>query len=344
MPLSSRERVLQAIAHRETDHLPRDYRAEAPVTQSLLALLGLPDLEALEERFRVDMARVQVTYDCPYTDGRNIWGLRSESAELTTRIANHPLADATTVEQVEAYAWPKPDWADVEAFRRQAVVARRTGRAVVGSSWGSIFGESYRLMGMDGFMMALANSPDVAAAVIRHVADFFLEVDRRLFVACEGLLDISYHGNDFGSQRGLFFSRRHFREFFSRPTVELLEQAHRHGLRTMYHSCGAVSEVIPDLIECGVDVLDPVQVTASGMEPRALKERFGDQIAFHGAISTQRVLPFGTAGQVARHVGEVCRIMSRGGGYIFCPDQDITPDTPAENVLAMYEALDRLES
>ncbi len=342
MTLSSRERVLRAIAHQETDRLPRDYRAEAPVTEGLLRLLDLPDLEALNERFRIDMVRVEVAYDCPYTDGRNIWGLRSESVGLTTRIANHPLAEATTVEQVEAYPWPNPDWANVEAFRRQAIAARRTGRAVVGSSWGSIFGESYRLMGMDGFMVALAIYPDVAAAAIRHVAGFFLEVDRRLFSACGGLLDISYHGNDFGSQRGLFFSRRHFQQFFAVPTAGLLGQAHRHGLRTMYHSCGAVSEVIPDLIACGVDVLDPVQVTAAGMEPKVLKDGFGDCLSFHGAISSQRVLPFGSKEDVRLHVGEVCAIMKQGGGYVFCPDQDITRETPPHNVLAMYEALDRL--
>ncbi len=342
MELTSRERVLQAIAHRETDRLPRDYSAERPVTEGLLRLLGLADLRALQERFQVDMERVEVTYRCPYADGRNIWGLQSESVDLTTRIANHPLAGATTVEQVEAYPWPNPDWADVEAFRRQAIAARRSGRAVIGSSWGSIFGESYRLMGMDGFMVALAAYPDVAARVIRHVCDFFLEVDRRLFQACAGLLDVSYHGNDFGSQRGLFFSRRHFQGFFAGPTKELLDQAHRCGLRTMYHSCGAVSEVIPDLIACGVDVLDPVQVTAAGMDPKGLKDRFGSSISFHGAISAQRVLPLGSPREVALHVADVCGIMRQGGGYIFCSDQAMTRDTPPGNALAMYDALDRL--
>jgi uroporphyrinogen decarboxylase len=197
-------------------------------------------------------------------------------------------------------------------------------------------------MGMDGFLIAMVLHPDVAAAVVEHVTSFFLEVDRRLFEVCDGLLDLSFHGNDYGAQQGLLFSRAMFQQFFAVPVKSLIDQAKTHGLRAMYHSCGAVSELIPDLVACGVDVLDPVQATAAGMEPRNLKSRFGSQISFHGAISAQRVLPLGTSDEVRQHVKEVSETMRVGGGYIFVSDQKITRDAPLANVLAMYQAIDEL--
>ena len=216
------------------------------------------------------------------------------------------------------------------------------GKAVVASTWGSIFGESYRLMGMEGILTAMALYPEVARALIGHLTDFFLEVERRAFQACEGLIDLSYHGNDFGSQKALLFNRGMFQKFFAPNIKRLIDQVHSYGLRAMYHSCGSVREVIPDLIACGVDVLDPVQITAAGMDAKELKEHFGGQLCFHGCISAQKVLPLGTPEQVREHVREVCEIMRVGGGYIFAPDQAIVEGTPPENVLAMYDEIERL--
>jgi len=193
---------------------------------------------------------------------------------------------------------------------------------------------------MDNFMLALAAHPDVAAAVIGHVADFFLAVDRGIFEACQGLIDLSYHGNDFGTQRGLLFSRAMFREFFAPPIKRLVDQARSFGLVAMFHSCGAVSEVIPDLISCGVDILDPVQVTADGMNLKDLQERFGASLCFHGGISAQRTLPLGTPAEVREHVRETLEITKPRRGYIFAPDQAITEDTPLDNIMAMYDAAD----
>jgi uroporphyrinogen decarboxylase len=324
--LGSRERVLRAIAHQETDRLPRDLSVDPALHEELCAAAGAADMEALKALWRIDVETVGMTYRNPYSDGTSLFG--------------HTLAGATTVAQVEAHDWPDPGWADYDSFRSAVEKARATGRAVVASSWGSIFGESYRLMGMDNFMVAVALYPEVVQAIVRHLTDFFRQVDRRAFTACRDLIDISYHGNDFGSQRGLFFSRRAFQGLYAGPIAELTGQAHRFGLRTMFHSCGAVGEIIPDLVAAGVDVLDPVQFTAVGMDPRGLKARFGQQLTFHGCISAQRVLPLGTPVEVRAHVREVCETMRPGGGYIFVSDQMITRDTPVQNIVAMYAAID----
>jgi uroporphyrinogen decarboxylase len=340
--MTSLERVLRAIEHKEADRLPRDFDAEPPIVEALCRRLGLPDRAAVTARFKVDLTRVYVDYDCPYKDGRNLYGIRNAASSdgTTTNAANHPLAEATTVEQVDAYAWPKPDWVRLDAIVREARQARSSGRYVVCSSWGAIFGEAYRLMGMEGFMTGLYAVPDVVHAIIRNLTGFYLEVDRRIFTACGDLIDMAFYGNDMGTQRGLLFRREMFQEFYAEPFKAMVGQARRFGLKTMMHSCGAVSEIIPDIIDIGFDVLDPVQHTAAGMEPQGLKTRFGHAIAFHGGISAQRVLPLGSPDEVRSHVREVCDIMKPGGGYVFTSDQAITSDCPVDNVLAMYQAVE----
>ena len=341
--MTSRERVLRAVEHKETDRLPRDFTAEGPIVEGLLQRLGLKDGAALKDYFKVDMTFLGASYKCPYTDGRNVFGISSHvSSDGKTVQVDHPLSHTQTVADVEAHHWPNPDWTDLGPMKKELISARQSGRFVVCSSWGSIFGETYRLMGMDNFMMGLIIIPEVVHAIIRKLTDFFLEVDRRIFAECKGLIDMSYHGNDMGTQLSLLFSRDMFDQFFAGPLKEMTDQAKRFGLKTMMHSCGSVVEVLPNIIRCNYDVLDPVQFTAAGMHPAQLKLKFGKDIAFHGCISAQKVIPLGTVHEVREHVKEVCQIMRPGGGYIFCTDQAITRDSPIDNVQAMFKAIDDL--
>ena len=107
----------------------------------------------------------------------------------------------------------------------------------------------------------------------------------------------------------------------------------------MMHSCGAISEIIPDIIEAGVDILDPIQVTATGMKPQSLADKFGGKIVFHGGVDTQQVLPNCTPQEVANHAREVMETLNQNGGYIFAPSQILSPDISVENILAMYETV-----
>ena len=112
--------------------------------------------------------------------------------------------------------------------------------------------------------------------------------------------------------------------------------AHSYNIQVMMHSCGAIFEIIPMLIQAGVDILDPVQVTAKGMEPKKLKKSFGDQIIFHGGIDTQQILPKGTSDQVKQHCIDTINIFGKNGDYIFAPSQVLCPDIPVENIDVMY--------
>lgn len=150
-----------------------------------------------------------------------------------------------------------------------------------------------------------------------------------------------FFGNDFGSQEALLFSRDMWAEFFLENLKRLTALAHGHGIKVMMHSGGAIAELIPLLIEAGVDILDPIQVTAKGMVPAEIKARFGDGLLFHGGIDTQQILPFGTREQVEAHVRHTLATLGRDGGYIFAPSQILGPDVPTENIITMYETINK---
>jgi len=342
--MTSRQRVLCAIEHRPADRLARDFDAAPEIVDALIARLGLQNEIELREHFRTDIEIVQAIYNCPHDDGRNIFGIQTmQSSDGRTHAFTHPLAEVRAVDELDEYPyWPDPTWVDLDAMRPAIQRAHQAGKYVVASSWGSIFGETYRLMGMEKLMVALGLMPEVVHAIVTRLVDFFMEVDRRIFTEFAGMVDMSFHGNDMGTQISLMLSPAMFREFFAGPLSRLTGQARSFGLKTMMHSCGAIAKLLPDIINCGYDVIDPVQFTAAGMDLPVLKRDFGSEICFHGAISAQKILPLGTVGDVREHVREVVDIMRPGGGYIFCPDQAITVDTPVENIIAAYQTLDEM--
>jgi uroporphyrinogen decarboxylase len=193
-------------------------------------------------------------------------------------------------------------------------------------------------MGEAKFLLAMLDQPDLIAHTVGKMADGYLAINEALFSRAADLIDVFYFGSDFGTQRSLFLSADCFRRFFKPHMARLVQQAKGYGLKVMFHTCGAVSEIIPDLIEIGIDVLDPVQASARGMSPQELAPRFKGRIAFHGGISTQTTLPHATPEQVR---GEVRAALTALGptGYLCGPDQSMMGDTPVDNIVAMYEAI-----
>jgi uroporphyrinogen decarboxylase len=239
---------------------------------------------------------------------------------------------------VEEHHWPSPDDFDYSDVASQC--QRYAEYARVGGSWGAIFGDAYRLQGMETFLMNMTLRPAVVKAIIERVERFYYGVNERIFDAAQGQLEIYYVGNDFGTQRGLLFSREMFRDFFAPGLARLVRQAKERGMAVMFHSCGSVRAFIPEFIAAGIDILDPVQAMAAGMDPLQLKAEFGDQLCFHGGIDTQNLLPFGTPQQVRERVRQVVEAVGKGGGYILAPDQTLQGDVPIDNILAMYSAMD----
>ncbi len=343
--MTSRERVLAAIEHRTPDRVPVDYWAHAAVTRRIMAALGAEDFEAMLARLGVDLRNVRgaVRYIGPerhfLADGRecDAWGVPSgSSGTYAAQVTGAPLAGATTVAEIERHApFPDPDWWDYAPIADACVAAGD--HAVMGGAWSPFFCHAMYVMGMQELLEAMAARPAVAEALLTRIADFYLESSRRHFEAARGRMDIFFMGDDYGGQTGPLISPSMFRRFIKPHLARLFAQAHDFGLKVMLHSCGSVYAFIPDLLEIGMDVLDPVQVRAADMSAEKLAAEFGADLCLHGSIDTQQTLPFGSPDDVRAEVRSRLELFPHGG-FICGPSQEFMEDVPTQNILALYEA------
>jgi uroporphyrinogen decarboxylase len=228
---------------------------------------------------------------------------------------------------------------DVSHIRAEALQWK--GRfAVLGGDWSPFYHDAIDLLGMDRFMLLLYDGPGFIDLVLNRIVDYYCEVSRRIFEAARGSIDIFFIGNDFGTQNGPVVSPALFRRFFLPHLKRLVDLGHDFGLKVMLHCCGGFAPLIPALIEIGLDALQSLQPDARGMEPAGLKRDFGDRIVLNGCIDTHHLLIKGTPELVRLRTREVLEVMKPRGGYIASPSHDyLLPETPVENVLAMYETI-----
>ena len=247
-----------------------------------------------------------------------------------------PFGEDSTVDDVHAHPWPDPTALDYSQIRAQC--ARYHGEyAVYGGPWSPFFHEVGWLIGQEEYFVWMTTKPDVVQAITDHLVDYEVEATRRFLEEAAGVFDILYIGNDFGTQRGLFISPAAWERFIRPPLKRFLDVAHEYGCRVMQHSCGAVRAIIPALIADGVDILDPIQVAADGMDLPGLARDFGASLCLHGGADTQRTLPFGTVADVRAEVRGYLNATRGKCGYMLCGSQQFIEDIPLENILAMYE-------
>jgi uroporphyrinogen decarboxylase len=246
-----------------------------------------------------------------------------------------PFTLSSTVQEILDHRWPSAGDFDFEPLVAEAEANAR--RIVISGLWSGIFGDSYRMMGFDRFLLGMATCPDLLHTLVDRMAEVYLELNDRLFGQLRGKIDVWFFGNDFGTQQGLLFSTAMWDDFFGENIRRLCDLAHAHGLYVMMHSCGSVAPLLDRLIEAGVDMLDPVQTSAAGMEPESLMRGYGDRLIFHGGIDTQHVLPTATRQEAAAHASETIAGLAGGRGYVFAPSQIFQTDIPVENVVAVYE-------
>jgi uroporphyrinogen decarboxylase len=248
-----------------------------------------------------------------------------------------PLADLNTMDDVERYPWPDPSDYDYSAVRDQCRSLGDYAVCVGNAGCPDILNGVSRGRGMERVMMDIALRDEVGLAVIDRRVDFEYEVLRRTLEAAGGLADIVCVGEDCGNQNGRMFSPVDFDEVFRPRLQRFLDLAHEFGTKAMLHSCGDTHEIMPTFIEMGLDVLDAMQPEPPGMDPETIRAACRGKLAFCGLISTQRTLPHGTVRQCRAEARHRLDVIARGGGYIFAPAHCIQPDTPLENVLAVYE-------
>jgi uroporphyrinogen decarboxylase len=193
------------------------------------------------------------------------------------------------------------------------------------------------LCGFENSLVNLKIEAEISKAIIRHVTDFWIDYARKLLECGKGRFDIVQNCNDFGAQSGLIFGIDVFREFFKPELKRLYSVIKEYGAKVMQHSCGSIEPIIPDLIEIGMDILNPVQVSAAGMEMEVLAEKYGDKITFYGGIDTQHVLPEGPIERIRDETRKAIRTLGKGGGYILAPSQGVEPDIPVDHLLVMFD-------
>jgi uroporphyrinogen decarboxylase len=253
----------------------------------------------------------------------------------------HPLAAATTVAEIEAYDLPNIPRQELAWLRRQARrLCETTDKAIMGHFGGSILEAAQGLRGWERFMMDMALEPRLAEALTHKLAHHYVANLPVYLDAVGEYIHIIQMGDDLGTQGGPQMSPEMYRRIIKPCQRQVYEHVKTHSdLRLFLHSCGSVYRLIPDLIEIGVDILNPVQISAAEMNPAQLKREFGQDIVFWGGgANTQHVLPSATPEEVREHVRGLLEILAPGGGYVFCQVHNIQANVPPENVVALFDA------
>lgn len=343
--MTPKERVLTSLAWHEPDRVPIQTYLTPEIAARLSEHFGGRDVN---EALGVDLRTVAPPWTNrprpPHDDIRyDIWGVGYRTVTHDTggaylEAAVLPLADLKTLDDVEAYPWwPRPEDFDYSRIPEQC--ERLGDYAVCIGDAGSpdILNGVSRGRGMEQVMMDIALRDEVGLAIIDRRVDLCYEVIRRGLDAAGGRVDIVCIGEDCGNQNGRMFSPRDFDEIMRPRLQRFIDLAHDYGARAMMHSCGDTHELMPTFIEMGLDVLDAMQPEPSGMNPETIRAACKGKLAFCGLISTQRTLPHGTVEECRAEARHRLDVIAPGGGYIFAPAHCIQPDTPLENILAVYD-------
>ncbi len=269
----------------------------------------------------------------------NEWGMGYRSQAYGTGAydeqVRYPLAEAETIDDLEAYAWPSPDWYDYSVLPERAAAC--AGRAVE-CGYTSLNYYHLQLRGQELALMDPVLRPEFTHHLLRRLSDFFTEYHQRCFEAARGLIDTTQVTDDWGGQNGLLMSPRVFDEFFSAPTQRAIDLARAYGIHVFHHDDGDMRALLPRLADMGIEILNPLQWRCGDWDLAALKSEYGRHLCFHGGVDNQVTLPFGTTAEVRAEVRWLIDLLARDGtGFILAPCHCIQPVTPVENILAMYE-------
>jgi uroporphyrinogen decarboxylase len=252
-----------------------------------------------------------------------------------SEVVTHPLATFNSVEEIKAkYRWPSPDWYDYSVIPEQITGWEDYPIQGGGSEPFLIY---KNLRGQEQAMMDLVEHPEIVHYCLDRLFDLAYTDTQRILETIPGKVMLCYVAEDMGGQTNLMFSKKHIRTFLLPRMKRVIDLAHQGGAFVFHHNDGNCRAILPDMIEAGIDLLNPIQWRSCGMEREGLKADFGAKLIFHGAMDNQYTLPFGTVAEVRQEVADNLRILGAGGGYVLAPCHNLQPVTPPENVVAMYE-------
>ncbi len=374
--MNSRDRVLKALNHQEADHVPIDLGGTGLSTihvtayQNLRRHLGLSAVEPrvaylaeqlvlvdedVAERLRTDVRPVlpgtASTFEYGFRDQGGYqayadeWGIgwrKPLDGGFYYDMYHHPLAKATSLEELAAYPFPDPaDDGRFAPLRKQAETARVAGKAVALAGPCAGIAEVYSwLRGYEEYYVDLARHKDWVGYMLDRLVEFKSIYWARALGEIGHLVDVVIEADDLGGQHAPLMSPRTYRQVIQPRHKRLFAFIKAQApVKVFYHTCGAVRRLIPDLIEAGIDILNPVQISATDMDLRELKREFGKDLVFWGGgVDTQWVLGTATPAEIRDHVRRNIEALAPGGGFVFAAVHDIQADVPPENIMAMWEA------
>lgn len=340
--MTSKDRVRAALRRQPVDRVPVFMWFHPATARQLALALDIPE-SRVADAFGNDVRQTWVNNNHAMEgivhkrDGEghtDFWGVEWVKDGPFNQIARSPLQGAPE--------WTVRDYRFPEAcvgrlLAAMAPVAALAKTHFIGCDVSPcVFEMAARLRGMEMALLDLAASPRLSGVLLERSADFAVRLAE---AACAQFpLDWLWTGDDVAGQQGLLMSPACWREAVKPQLARVVAVGKAHGLPVAYHCCGALRPIVPDLIEIGVDVLNPIQCNCPGMAPGDLKRDFGDALAFMGGVDTQRLLPHGSPDEVRRATARLVDIMgSDGGGYILAASHTVPPETPLDNIFAMYE-------
>lgn len=348
--MTHKERVLNALNHKKTDRVPFMYRDVPEVRSRLKRDLNVDTDEELFQYLDIDFRWVEPEYigpalEMPNGNRKDIWGVEWKYTRFSNKAGywnevSHPLIDIFDTEALDDYPWPTlKDW-NFDSVEK--ICDQHSGYAIMtapGIASPGIFQYPVQnLIGVERSFTEPLMDPDFFQKLVDKIVSFHVAFINEFFASANGKIDFFRIGDDFGTQRGLQIDVATWESFFQPAFRKMAETAKKYGAHYYQHSCGAIRDLIPSLLSAGVEVLDPLQIKAEGMNPAELKAEYGHLLTFSGGIDEQDLLPNGSTEKIMEEVAGMIHLMGRDGGYFLGSTHNFQDDIPTENILAMYKA------
>ena len=356
--MTPKERILAVLNRRPVDRLPVDLWHTPEVAAALRQYFGAADDFAMWRAFGLDKivwdfmdyrtdagdrAGAQSGAGAESGGDRTMWGVPLKNIQAGeahyAEFGQAPLADYATAAELDNYPW----WPNVDRFEYDAAVAlaqRASPEYAVIGPWVSFFEIYSQLRGLEQSMVDLAEDSDFVDAILDRIEIIQTEMMQQFFARARQYLDLVFISDDIAGQRSLLMSPTMWQRHLQPRLRRWCELIHGHGLRVFYHTDGAARPLLKSILDCGVDVLNPIQHACPGMEMAELKREFGHRVIFHGGVDNQTILPRGTADQVRGEVKHCLQTLGANGeGYICCSCHNVQAGTPLANIFAMVETV-----
>jgi len=359
--MNSKERVLKALRRDGTpDRVPIQFDLCRPLLENFGKKYSLPVhyspsyYEDLMYRTSGNELRIAMGSDCVIVGGGlpagyshpktedgcivNEFGLKMRQGPLYMEVIECPLADVHSPQQVQDFPFPDPLAEGRFDDAKTYIEKYKNDYFIIGDVELTMFEMAWHMVGLEKFMVDLATGEAYIGALLDKCKGFSMGVGKKLV---ELGVDGIWTGDDFGAQNGMMISPKMWRNVFKPRFAEVFSELKsvNPDVMLMYHCDGAIAPILGDLIEIGLEVFNPVQPNVPGHEPEALKNKFGNQLSFWGAIDQQYLLPRGTAAEIEQDVAEKIRVLGAGGGYLCSPAHILQADTPLENIETFIAAV-----